>query len=166
VVDFSEEQGIVIADGNRSHCATITDINEATGQITFDPVIADPPLFDASAARAAPAVIYEVGGSGLTRNGLLMSSEVEDLQVEYGIDVDMDGLMEPNVSAEWPLDDLDAVDSSRIRAVRLTVVTRTSQDDVEYDGPGRPASANRGAGAPDGFRRRRFVASVLPRNLL
>jgi prepilin-type N-terminal cleavage/methylation domain-containing protein len=165
-IDFEEGQGIVIADGNRSHCATITDVDVAAGQITFDPVIADPSLFNVGNSRAAPAVIYEIDGSGLTRNGMLMSAEVEDLQVEYGVDVDANDFMDPNAPSEWPLDDLDAVPSARIRAVRLTVVTRTSQNDPEYNGPGLPASANRTAGAPDGFRRRRFVASVLPRNLL
>jgi prepilin-type N-terminal cleavage/methylation domain-containing protein len=164
--DFAVDQGIVIADGNRSHCATITDVDAVSGQIQFDPDMANSGLFNVGNTRVAPAVIYEVGGGGLTRNGMLMSSEVEDLQVEYGVDVDADDLMEPNVSAEWPLDDLDLVDSSRVRAVRLTVVTRTSQNDAEYTGPGLPASANRNAGASDGFRRRRFTASVLPRNLL
>ncbi len=164
--DFAAGQGIVIADGNRSHCATITAVNGVSGQVEFDPVIPNPALFSVTNTRTAPAVIYEVGAGGLTRNGMMLSAEVEDLQVEYGVDVDNDDLMEPNVSAEWPLDDLDGVNSSRVRAVRLTVVTRTPQNDAEYDGPGLPASANRGAGAPDGFRRRRFTASVLPRNLL
>jgi prepilin-type N-terminal cleavage/methylation domain-containing protein len=167
-VDFTDDppMGIVIADGNRSHCATVTGVDTTNGQVTFDPEITDTSLFVVGNVRVAPAVIYEVGAGGLTRNGLPISSEVEDLQVEYGVDVDADGVMETNVSAEWPLDDLDSVDSSRIRTVRLTVVTRTAQDDITYDGPGRPASANHAAGAPDGFRRRRFVASVLPRNLL
>ncbi len=164
--DFSVDQGIVIADGNRSHCATITDVDAGSGQIEFDPDVPNSALFNVGNTRVTPAVIYEVDAGGLTRNGMLMSSEVEDLQVEYGVDVDGDDLMEPNVSAEWPLDDLDLVNSSRVRAVRLTVVTRTSQNDAEYTGPGLPASANRTAGASDGFRRRRFTASVLPRNLL
>ena len=47
----------------------------------------------------------------------------------------------------------------------MTVVARTLQNDAEYTGPGLPGSANRNPGPTDGFRRRRFVATVAPRNM-
>jgi prepilin-type N-terminal cleavage/methylation domain-containing protein len=167
-VDFAEDAGIILADGAHSHCARITDVNVATGEVEFTPAI---PLYNTwtvGQIRATPAIVYEVsgGGLGLTRNSLLLSGEVEDLQVEYGVDVNDDEILDMADSTEWPLDDLDGVDSQDVRSVRLTVTTRTTQADNEYTGPGRAAAANRTAGGGDSFRRRRFVASVLPRNLL
>ncbi len=167
-VDFVVDAGIILADGTRSHCARITDVDAATGEIEFTPAIPVPAAWTVGSIRAAPAIVYEVsgGGIGLTRNSLMLSGEVEDLQVEFGVDVNDDEVIDFADVAEWPLDDLDGVDSAEVRSVRLTVTTRTTQDDVEYAGPGRAAAANRVAGGGDGFRRRRFVTSVLPRNLL
>lgn len=167
-VDFAEDAGIILADGARSHCARITDVNVATGEVEFTPALPLPATWTVAQIRATPAIVYEVdgGGLGLTRNSLLLSGEVEDLQVEYGVDVNDDEILDMDDAAEWPLDDLDGVDSAEVRSVRLTVTTRTTQPDAEYTGPGRAAAANRTAGAGDSFRRRRFVASVLPRNLL
>ena len=166
--EFSADAGIILADASHSHCAIITDVDAATGEIEFTPAIPLYASWTVSQIRAAPAIVYEVdaSGLGLTRNSLLLSGEVEDLQVEYGVDVNDDELVDTGSSAEWPLDDLDGVDAADVRSVRLTVTTRTTQADAEYAGPGRAAAANRNAGAGDGFRRRRFVASVLPRNLL
>jgi prepilin-type N-terminal cleavage/methylation domain-containing protein len=167
-VDFAEDAGIILADGAHSHCARITDVNAATSEVEFTPAIPLYTTWTVGQIRATPAIVYEVsgGGLGLTRNSLLLSGEVEDLQVEYGVDVNDDEILDMGDSAEWPLDDLDGVDSAEVRSVRLTVTTRTTQSDSEYTGPGRAAAANRTAGGTDSFRRRRFVASVLPRNLL
>ena len=44
--------------------------------------------------------------------------------------------------------------------------SRTQEIDTRYNGPGYSGAANRVAGAPDGFRRRRFTTVVTPRNLL
>lgn len=167
VNDFTPGQGIIVSDGNTTHCAQIVPggVNTLNGQITID-VPLNPAAFAVASTRAVPAVIYEInGGLGLTRNSLLLSGEVEDLQVEYGVDVDADGVLDldPN---EFPLDTLAGVDSTRIRAVRVTITTRTTQNEPNYTGPGFPGAANRAAGVTDGFRRRRFIASVAPRNLL
>ncbi len=166
--DFDEDAGIILADSSHSHCARITDINEVTGEIEFTPAIPSYGTWTLGQIRAVPAIVYELDGSGigLNRNSLLLSGEVEDLQVEYGVDVNDDEVVDTSSTSEWPLDDLDGVDAADVRSVRLTVTTRTTQADVEYDGPGRAGAANRSAGAADSFRRRRFVASVLPRNLL
>ena len=42
---------------------------------------------------AVPAIVYETTAAGLSRNTLLLSSQVEDLQVQYAIDVNSDGLI-------------------------------------------------------------------------
>jgi hypothetical protein len=167
--DFIEGRGIIISDGVNTHCARITVIDTATRQIEYEPLIDDPTVYTLASTRAVPAVVYEVaagGGLGLSRNNMLLSSEVEDLQVEFGVDANLDDVVDETDTAEFPLDTLSGSSPERVRNVRLTVITRTAQDDPEYDGPGFPGAANRDAGAADGFRRRRFVARVLPRNLL
>lgn len=164
--DFYEQRGIVISDGTNSHCARITDVDEATLKIEFTPVISNPTSYVTASVRVAPAIVYEVGTSmGLSRNNMLLSSEVEDLQVEYGVDVNLDDLVDESDPSEFPLDSIDGSNPEEIRIVRLTVVARTMQNDPEYNGPGYPGAANRAAGASDGFRRRLFVTRVLPRNL-
>ena len=103
-----------------------------------------------------------VGGLGLMRNGLLLSAEVEDLQIEFAVDVNADNLI--TAPAEFPINDLTGFDSSRILGAQITVTTRTAQADPRFNGA-YPASANRAAGPADNFRRRRFITSSRPRNL-
>ena len=166
--DFVVQAGIIISDSARSHCARITGITGNNVQFT-------PPLTPTgwllSSARAAPAIVYEVAGlgcaAGLTRNCQLLSTEVEDLQVEFGVDDFLtDGIID-RATPEFPVHDLNAGsrDPALVRSVRLTVVTRTPQD-IEYTGPGYPGAGNRVAGVSDGSRRRSFTSIILPRNLL
>ena len=67
--------------------------------------------------------------------------------------------------AEFPVHDLTA-DTDQIRTVRLSVVTQTERDDLGFPTNGRPAVANRSAGAADTIRRRIAVNTVAPRNFL
>ncbi len=181
--DFQVGQGIILADGNSSHCARITAVNTVTLTIDFtpslsaalnNPVPGDFALAPPERTVVVPAVIYEVGtsatggGIGLTRNSMLISDEVEDLQVEYGFDTDDDGLVDITDPLEYPIDSIAARDPSPLRAVQITVTTRHNAADPEFTGPGSnfAQAANRVAGATDNRRRRRFVASVVPRNLL
>lgn len=171
--------GIIISNGTRSYCATITTILGNT--ISFGPVpeaaltVADFPV--AADVRVVPAIIYSLNGNNLTRNGIVLASTIDDLQVEYWVDNQtQDGIMD---AAEFPIHNLNAVpgvwpiDTSRIRRVRISVIARTQ--DVQGDGQEgvnpnryrRPALANRTAAvARDAFKRRTFSASLLPRNLL
>jgi prepilin-type N-terminal cleavage/methylation domain-containing protein len=166
-VDFDEGRGIVLSDGTNTHCARVTDVDTAGLDLEFEPDIEDTAPWNAGAVRIVPAVVYEVeAGVGLRRNNMLLSAEVEDLQAEFGVDVNLDDVVDETDPAEFPLDTLQGSNPARVRSVRLSVVTRTSQNDPDYGGPGHPEVANNPAGPDDGFRRRRFVASVLPRNLL
>lgn len=158
--DFVVGEGIIIADGTSSHCALVQSI---TGNaITFTPLT--PAGFSATigSGRASPAIVYQVSGSDLRRNGLRLSTQVEDLQLEFGIDGDNDGQI---VEAEF-LDVLNGSDPLDLLAVRLSVTTRADREDDELQSSGRPAAANRTAGAADGFRRRKVIARIVPRNLL
>ncbi len=158
--DFTVGGGIIISDSTKTHCARIGSI--AGNAISFTP---NTPLgFSASTAqgRAVPALIYQVTADGLERNGVTLSTQVEDLQAEFGVDVNADGEV---VGAEFPIHDLDASDLSLVRTVRLTITTRTPSEDPLFTGSGFPAAANRLAGAADGFRRRRVAAGAVLRNL-
>ena len=56
-------------------------------------------------------------------------------------------------------------DMGDLREVRLNLVVRTRREDEEFDGR-LQATENRAAAATDGFRRRVYTTTVLPRNLL
>jgi type II secretory pathway pseudopilin PulG len=160
--DFAAGQAVILAEAGVSVCRTITSIGGGGTRINVD---SDWQSDFTVNARAVPAVMYQVqaGGLGMTRNGTLLSAEVEDLQVEFGIDVNGDDLIVA-ADGEFPINDLAGFNVSRTRQIRVTVTTRTNQGDPDFTG-GYDAAANRAAGAADTFRRRRFVASIKPRNL-
>ena len=134
-----------------------------------------------------PAVIYEHNDAtvappltlSLTRNGLVLATGVEDLQIEYWVDNSPLGLLNGAIddANEFPVDDLNnqpggaTMDTSAIRRIRISVITRTDQTEggvsQEFNTQRRPANANRvQSPTADQFKRRRFRTSVLPRNLL
>lgn len=158
--DFGLGAGIIVSDGSDTHCARITDV---TGNVvTFTPQTPAGFSAAAGASRSAPSVIYELTGGGLRRNSVLLSTQVENVQVEYAIDLDDDGDID---GAEFPIDDMTGSDPALIRGVRIHVITRTPNQDPDFRGSGMPAAANHAAGAPDGFRRRSFSANAVARNL-
>ncbi len=158
--DFAVGQGIIISDGGDNHCARITGIT--AGAVSFD--AATPAGFSAGlpGARAVPATIYQVTGAGLTRNGVVISEQVENIQVEFAVDTDDDGTIG---AGEFPLHGLAGSDPSLVRRVRLSVITRTASEDPALEGAGMPPAGNHTGTAADGFLRRRYTASVFPRNL-
>jgi len=162
--DFAANGGIIVSDGTRTHCARITAVTTAgaTRTISFTP--STPAGFNvpAGVGVAAPAVVYQVTGAGLLRNNQLFSSQVEDIQVEFGVDANGDGDL---TGAEFPIHSLVA-DTALIRTVRLSVVTQTARDDLGFSTEGLPAIANRNAGAADTVRRRIAVNTIAPRNFL
>jgi len=164
-VDFTVGQGIIISSGLMSHCARITAING--GDVDFEPAVTPSPLglaITAADARAVPAMIYELTSAGLRRNSLLLSSQVEDLQVEFAVDANNDGSIG---GGEFPIHNLNASIPSLVKGVRLSVMTRTQVEDPNFTGGGRQASGNRvTAGTADNFRRRVVVVNAALRNLL
>jgi hypothetical protein len=117
----------------------------------------------------------------LMRDGMLLADDVEDLQLAYFHDLDRDGACDAN---EWSGGDCPApgaqgfagyvarnADNCFLRAVRFNFVVRTSNQDV---GAATNAAFANSAfiqteNAParaglDGFRRRVFSRTVLPRN--
>lgn len=175
VNDFVPGDGIIISNGNKTHCAQIVSI--VSNQINLEPTHMIPGgQFPSTAGLvAAPAIIYELDEPNLTltRNGVTLATSTEDLQVEYWVDNQVaNGLQD---TAEFPIHDLNAspgawlIATDLIRQVRVSVVARTEVSDgdgtVVSQRYRRPASANRNVGVADQFRRRRFSVSITPRNL-
>lgn len=157
--DFATGRGILVSDGDESHCALVTAV--AGNTVSFD--VATPGGFSASPpqARAVPALVYRVAGTRLTRNGQVLSTQVEDLQVEFGVDEDADGEIGP---AEFPIHDLAGSSLDRVRTARVYVTVQAPRPDPDFQG-GLPAAANRAAGPADTFRRRRLIGDATLRNM-
>jgi hypothetical protein len=122
--------------------------------------------FNGASLRAVPAVVYEIpqGTTNLRRNGMLMTSTVEDLQVEFW------GTATPLPNPVYDLNDaINGLNPNAVSRVRLTVVSTSTQVDTgsskEFGGGQRPAIANRAAGPLDNLQRRVFTATVMPRNI-
>lgn len=141
---------------------------------------------------AIPATVYQVNAANqLTRNGVILAEDVEDMQVALFFDLDDDGVVDgdPQPAPAQPPFTSDVEypgsipggtqyqsgswDHSTLREVRLSVVIRTrAQDAQSLDDPNLAnntfiAMENRIAPAQpaDGFRRRVLTMTVKPRNI-
>jgi prepilin-type N-terminal cleavage/methylation domain-containing protein len=188
--DFSEGAGVILSNGSRTACAEIESITGARITVVTDHQLPRAAFVaDGLPIRVIPAILYGLNGMTLERNGLTLATNVEDLQVEYWVDgydnpgtTDDErgnGVMEDD---EFPIHDLNdatppsgvSLDPALIRRVTIGVITRTAIEEAAPDGTRlvkdfsrRPPLANRdGATSADGFQRRRFTASILPKNLL
>jgi prepilin-type N-terminal cleavage/methylation domain-containing protein len=202
-----EDKGIIVAqtDGRASYCGRVVKIASgvatglvlAPGQTLPTTTGASPPpdLNLAGGLVAVPAVVYSVEHLDndpdeplvLMRNGIVISREIEDLQVEFWVDAlgapgpaqypdgEIDG-------TEFPVHVLKALPApptqsgsptitplASIRSVRISVVARASTADVASGGIKRfrlPALANRDEGAnSDEFPRKVYSVTVAPRNM-
>ncbi len=160
--DFEVDHGIIISDGTQTWCAHVTSVSPTS--IGFDPPTPGGVVVAATTGRAVPAVIYQRTGAGLERNRKLLSSQVEDVQVAFGLDLDDDGVI---AGAEFPIHDIKVANTNQIQEVRVSVLTRTRTEDPKLTGNGRQKVGNRAAsGTPDAYRRRLAVLRAAPRNLL
>jgi prepilin-type N-terminal cleavage/methylation domain-containing protein len=160
--DFAVGSGLIIGVQRDGHCAAVTGITvgATTTTINFSPasaasldgVVGDP---------VVPAVIYSVAGTNLSRNSVVLSNHIEDLQVEFGIDADRNGTVE---GLEFPIDDLNGSEYELVRIVRVHITARNARAEVGFAGQF-PAVANRVAGAADNFKRRRITGDAILRNL-
>jgi prepilin-type N-terminal cleavage/methylation domain-containing protein len=158
--DFSAGNGIIISDGTNHHCTRIESFTLGQPNIEHSPPGGF--LIPAGTGRAVPAIIYELVGSSLARNSMVLSRQVENLQVQYAVDTDNDGSIG---AGEFPIHDISGSLPDRIRRLRLSVLTRTSVEDPANRGSRMPIAGNHVAGIPDNFLRRRFDTSAIPRNL-
>jgi len=85
-----------------------------------------------------------------------LADDIEDMQFEYGIDTDADGIVNNWVSSPTT--------PSQIRQVRLYLIARTRLQEAGWSET-RPALGNHGAAAtPDGYRRRVYDIVIDVRN--
>ena len=160
--DFSTGQGLIIGTGTRGHCAIIDSvvIAGATTRIEFSPATIGG--FVASTDDTViPALRYNVNAGTLSRNNIVLSDHIEDLQAEFGLDIDRNGTVE---GAEFPIDDLDFEEYELVRNVRVHITARETRAEGNFNGQF-PAIANRVAGLADNFKRRRVTGDVMLRNL-
>ena len=186
--DFATGSGIIVASKTETYCARIK-------QITPDPVpggtnntitfySSDATTYLTSTAggylQAVPANVYELDKDTLelSRNGMLLASQIEDFQTEFWVD----GSGVPNNmddgDAEFPVNDLEHPDppggglmaqNDRIRRVRVTVLAVAPLEDQQNSATGhlsygRPKIANRdaatvvGSASPARFQRQHHAA--------
>jgi hypothetical protein len=151
--DFAVGGGIILSDGNRTHCARVTAMDTGTGSVAFTP--ATPATFALGTAftRVAPAIVYEMSAGGLLRNNILFARQIEDVQVRFVVDGTV-------------VDVLDGQDTNSIATVELSIIARADRDDLDSVPGQRPPVANRTAGPADTFRRRVLTNTIAPRNFL
>jgi prepilin-type N-terminal cleavage/methylation domain-containing protein len=162
VNDLVEGQGMILGTGTRGHCAIIDTLTVGVTNttITFSPstiggFVASP---DDS---VVPALRYSVNAGTLSRNDIVLSNHIEDLQAEFGVDIDRNGTIE---GAEFPIDNMDFEEYELVRNVRVQITAREARAGDNFNGQF-PAVANRVAGAADNFKRRRVTGDALLRNL-
>jgi prepilin-type N-terminal cleavage/methylation domain-containing protein len=190
--------GVIVVDRNNPErgaaCGVITKIDVGANTVQVDFEVKNAPNSPAAGAAnggtpllagavdlvAVPAHVYWVnpGAAGqppqLIRDGMVLASDVEDLQFALFYDVDDDGVIDAleypgSAAAEY---ESDSWNNEDLREVRVTVVARTrSQDPDVLANPNLASSVtqgfeNRPAGvATDGFRRRSITLTVQPRNV-
>lgn len=179
--DFMEGGGAILVNlddpARGTACGVVQNVAVASKQITIDfqTGIAPPSAMDR--VVLVPAHVYEVISGGepkLRRNGRVVASGVEDLQVAFFFDRDRDGeIDEPNASGgELPGAEgadpyeSDKYDNRDLREVHIDLVTRTRLPDVTNQNGLFQARANReGPAVGDGYRRRVHTSTVKVRNV-
>ncbi|MGH7287289.1 MAG: PilW family protein [Myxococcota bacterium] len=190
--------GLIVVDRNNpaagAACGVITDITGNTVRVDFQvqnapnsptPNGAAPggtPLgVGAVDLVAVPAHVYWINPNGpngppqLIRDGMVLATDVEDLQLAMFYDADDDGVVDaleyPGADAE-PEYESGQLDNSELREVRVTVVARTRAEDPNVLANPNLANSvtqgfeNRPPGVlADGFRRRSITLTVQPRNV-
>ena len=192
--DFVQNAGLILVDRNdpegRVACGQIFSIVGTQLLVNFGPDSQYPNYTPgiANDVVAIPAHMYQIQPAGgglpdrLFRDGLLLANDVEDLQVVFYIDdnddriVDIGEVFGDGGTPTYAPANLAGIDMTKLREVRVNVVTATSQDDpnqnYQFDGANftfsrGQATANRALNVPGPDRRRRRLhsATVRLRNL-
>ena len=187
--DFAVSAGVILVNRRdptaNVACGTITAIAGNTLTIDLGSTSIGPVGLNSDVV-AVPAHVYSLTPAGvgtpaqLFRDGMLIASDVEDLQVTYFFDLDDDLELDAGESfgtsggtaRPWELTPANTrPDPSSLREVQLNLVTVTRDDDPNRDwtlGVGQ-VTGNRTAGSlstGDGKRRRVYTARVRPRNVI
>ena len=187
--DFQVNGGVIVANTDQpsqgNACGIVTAINVAASTITVNFLSPNPvPWIPGEQLVAAPAHVYQIvlvnNVTVLQRNGILLASDVEDLQAVWFVDENQDGVRDPGemlgAAAPEPVflsvGAVGITDYRRLREMRINVVVRTrdngpgGNDGVSIQ-TGMQAMENRGfvAVAGDGFLRRVHTTTVRLRNV-
>lgn len=179
--DFAEDAGIIIADRNEGltsvACGTVTTVGTvALGAVPLQITLEDSTGSLASGTElvAIPAIVYELVGDELQRNGITIVDQVEDFQVAWFYDLNDDGLVDPGeyiADGQGVNDDYDAtdLDGTLLRELRISVVVRTRDEDPNRNWQGGIGQTleNRdpdSVASQDGARRRIHTSTVRLRN--
>lgn len=163
--DFTVGSGVIIGTGTEAHCATITGLSASGGGTDIDFSPASPGTTSASTSDAVvPAVIYSIAGTSLSRNGVVLSDHIEDLQTEFGVDIDRSGTV-GDFANEFPVDDLDGDEYELVRNVRVHLTAREARSEDGFSGQYYAVANRVDAAATDNFKRRRITGDAILRNL-
>jgi len=178
--DFEIGAGAILVDiddpARGAACGVVTRVSPGRVDVDFETAIAPSP---SPRLLLVPAHVYEVNLAGvdpvLRRNGRLLATDVEDLQLAFFFDLDGDGVIDDpdQATGELPGGEggapdylASAWDNRDLREVRINLVTRTRADDPTNDEGQFQATENRVAPvATDGFRRRVHSSTVRVRNV-
>jgi len=178
--DFAVGSGVIVVDRNAGidgvACGRVTGL--PAGAMPTVPIQVD--LEDGTGALTAgselvaiPAIVYELVGDELRRNGVPIVDQVEDFQVAWFFDANGNSLVDPG---EYIADedgdngyDAAALDASELREVRINVVLRTRDEDPNESwqrGVGQALENRDPDSVPgaDGARRRVHTSTVRLRN--
>ena len=173
--DFQLNAGAILVDADNpllgTACGIVTAVNPAAPSITVDFVttIGVPPPGDRLVL--VPAHVYQIGaGNQLTRDGLPLANDVEDLQAAFFLDVDGDGQMTNPVnelpgSTGVPTYQSAGTDHRVLREIRVNLVVRTRNQDDQGRGLFQATENRLPIAVDDGFRRRVHTTTIRLRNV-
>lgn len=175
--DFAVGGGVIVAaknDASRgTSCGVVTAVMPPN-RISVDyGTLGGEAITTGGTLIAVPAHVYSVNANNqLVRDGMVLTSGVEDLQFALFYDVDDDSVLDTGAEDPGSSDyngeyESDKWNNDELREIRVNVVARSRNADPEWTQGRFQTTENRllPAGGPDGFRRRVFTASVRPRNV-
>jgi prepilin-type N-terminal cleavage/methylation domain-containing protein len=188
--DFRQGAGVIVVDRKNpqrgSSCGVITQVPDVAGNtLVVDfrlggsapggtPLAPRLPGDPGQELVAVPAHVYQVVGTQLLRDGLLLADDVEDLQIGFFYDFDDDGDVDAGETiGHTAANDYESssFDNRELREIQVSFVVRSRAPDPEFGGPNDPqgqfqAAFNRvPVAGNDRFRRRVYTTSVRPRNV-
>jgi prepilin-type N-terminal cleavage/methylation domain-containing protein len=178
--DFDKNHGVILADADDpargTACGVVTAVKVGEVDVDFKTSLANLPPFG-DRVILVPAHVYAIAQAAnqppkLTRDGMPLATDVEDLQVSFFYDVNHDGKIDADPTKESPgaaggnLYASSAWDNRDLREVRLNLVTRTRDSDRDNTQGMFQATENRvPIVVTDGYRRRVRTTTVRLRNV-
>jgi len=179
--DFAVGAGAILVDlddpARGSACGIVADVPSGTS-VQVDFLTAITPSLGAQ-LRLVPAHVYQVDTTGdapvLLRNGRLLATGIEDLQLAFFFDRNRNGRIDdptlvtgelPGGTGGAPPYASNAWDNRDLREINISLVVRTRAADQEHPSGQFQTTENRVApGGNDGFRRRVHSSTVRVRNV-